>query len=591
MKYFVVCILMVSFVPIFAELGPIHFHGGFDPVRSHLTGDYYYSLGDAIKFNGWANAWQDGGSGMIIIPYPTFDIKITDPDGHVAIQQNMTGNKDGNAEFLFPIKDDFKTGQYLMTVQISKDGYGTYEYGPIGFDVIKNVKDEIKSQDHTVKIWPEKTKVRFATTEKIFVSVCPSPLQVHTEEFIDPETGFRVYDSYFLVNYYITKPDGTKNIQTDSSTDSYRCNESLENKIYADTPGKWTISASAKWVKDGILHYAKSNAIDITVEDPVFSSTQVERILDKWYVPLDWSPDGKYILVKNATEYYMKNNVQLELVNAQDHSMTKLTIPINYDNDNYVETAKFSSDGNEIFFVTTNYLHRYDIANKTVQDIEIKNIEGFSVDSLGNVFYSAHKPQSTDERYFEVWKTDLVNTVKVASGPDFILFDVNNDGTKLLYKKSLEGGYGWQNSVLAVYDIEGKRETTIPKITDADCGSTPQWAPNNDLIIYHISDCGKGWPGGMIKITDMDGNENMLIQPSNNNPANFIVSPDGKYLVYSQSYSDENTKSGLYQMTLTRAVPEFKTMEMMVLVASVVPVIIFSKMRKTNFAREKENEN
>jgi hypothetical protein len=582
MKYFIilVVILMICIVPVFAEeLGVIHFHGGLDPVRSNLTGEYYYSRGDTIKFNGWANAYQDGGR-MIKTPNPTFDIKITDPDNHIITHQTITGDKDGHVEFLFPVGGDYKFGQYLVDIHISKDGYYTYTQDPQPFFVVRGVSDEIKSQDHTVKIWPEKSKIRFATAEKLFVSVCPSPLSgIHAEGFIDPETGFHVDDSYFLVDYTITKPDGIKITNAFSSVNSYRCNEALENQIYADTPGKWTISASAKWLKDGVLYYAQSHPTDIIVEDPVFSSTQIERVLDKGYAPLDWSPDGKYMLLKNATEYYMKNNLKLELVNTQDHSITKLVIPINDDNDLYIDTAKFSSNGDGIFFVTADHLHRYDIANKTIRDIEIKNIAGFSLDSLGNVFYSTRKPQSTDERYFIVWKTDLVNTVKVADGPDFSGFDVNDNGTKLLYRKFLEGGYGWQNSVLAVYDIEGKKESTIPKITDADCGSIPQWAPNNNLIIYHISGCGRDWPGGMIKITDMDGNENVLIQPSNNNPANFIVSPDGKYLVYPQSYYDENTKSGLYRMTLARPVPEFDSVSNLILATSLISVIVFSVMK------------
>lgn len=584
MKYFIVFFLIILFVPIFAEeVGAVHFHGGLDPVRSHLTENYYYSLGDTIKFNGWANAYQDGGNGTITASYPTFDIKITDPDNQLITHQTLTGDKDGHVEFLFPVGKDFKFGQYLVDIHISKDGYDTYTQDPQPFFVIRGLADELKTQGYDVKIWPEKAKIRFATTEKIFVSVCPSPLQgIHTEEFIDPETGFNVYDSYFLVDYTITKPDGTKNTQAFSSVNSYRCNESLENQVYADIPGTWTISASAKWVKDGILYYAESNTVDIMIEEPVFSNTRVERILNNLYVPLDWSQDGKYMLVKNGTEYYVKDNVNLELVDAQDHSMTELIIPINNDNDLYVDSAKFSSDGKWIFFVTTDHLHKYDLANKTVHDIEIKNIAGFSLDSLGNVFYSTRKPQSTDEQYFEVWKTDLVNTVKVTSGPDFSGFDVNDNGTKLLYKKFLKGGYGWQEDVLAIYDIDRKQEITIPKITDADCGSTPQFAPNNDLIIYHVSSCGKGWPGGMIKITDMDGNENVLIQPSNNNPENFIVSPDGKYLVYPQSYYDENTKSGLYQMTLARPIPEFSSISGLVLIISLISVVVFGTRFRKN---------
>jgi len=583
MKYLTVLLLVVPFIPIFAEeSGAVHFHGGLDPARSNLTGDYYYSIGDTIKFNGWANAYQDGGSGMITVSYPTFDIKITDPDNHPIIHQTITGDKDGHVEFLFPVEKTFKFGQYLVDIHISKDGYDTYTQDPQPFFVIRSPADELKAQEYNIKIWPEKTKIRFATAEKIFASVCPSPLQgIHAEEFIDPETGFRVSDSYFLVDYTITKPDGTKTTQAFSSVNSYRCNESLENQIYGNIPGKWTISASAKWVKDGILYYAESNIADIIIEEPVFSGMQIERILDDSHGVLDWSPDGKYMLAKNPTEYYMKDNLQLELVDAQDHSITKLLIPISNQNDRYIDNAKFSSDGKGIFFVTLDHLNRYDLANKTVRDIEIKNIEGFSADSLGNVFYSTRKPQSTGERYFEVWKTDLTNTVKVASEPDFSAFDVNDDGTKLLYRKFLKGGYGWQESVLAVYDINNKQEITIPKITDANCGFTPQFAPNNDLIIYHISSCGRGWPGGMIKITDMDGNDNVLIQPSNNNPASFIVSPDGKYLVYSQSYYDENTKSGLYQMTLARPVPEFSSISSLVLVISLISVVVFgTKVRK-----------
>jgi predicted secreted protein with PEFG-CTERM motif len=215
--------------------------------------------------------------------------------------------------------------------------------------------------------------------------------------------------------------------------------------------------------------------------------------------------------------------------------------------------------------------------------MEPNDVVSFDVDRHGNIFYTIEPKNNENNPEIHLYKLDIVTgkSEEIVKHKDLWEFDVNDEGTKILYRKTIDAGYGWADRKLTIYDIPTKIHKNIPKIDDADCGGYSIFAPNDDLIIYDIAGCGRGWPGGVLMITDVDGNSEVLIPSSNYRPEYPIVSPDGQYLVYTYP-ADDNGTIGLFKMTLAKPIPEFGIIVSLILAVSLTSIIVFGTKHRKN---------
>ena len=569
-------------IPLWAEQpSDIHFHGGIEP-----SGLKAYR-GDTIEFSGWANAYQDWKSGLIEIPNATFDINIIGPDNKSVFKKSLVGDEKSNIRFTVPITDDTKTGKYLIKFSISKEGYETYSEDQRYFWVVGTTDDTIPAQGYDFKIWTKQSQILFGSFAYVYGSICPQlPSSIANEDFIDPETSTLVYQNTVLANFVLTKPDGSVKVVPDLA-ELINCKETeVGNEIPVfDMSGNWTVHAIARWIDNGTIYQIQSQPINISVKQTLWHSDDITPINlghDDWIniIPMDWSSDGKYVLFKYVLERKEQEPYvqHLALMEPDGINIKELNIPLLFDNELLIGNALFSADNQEVYFLAHNDLYLYDLTNNTFSKItEGKIISFFDVTSDGSIAYFEEKlDKQTNQYYYPVILADsnAENGVEILRGQDFYAFDLNPNGKKLLYKKTIDSGYGWADRVLTVYDLVTKQYQQVPKIEDADCGSTPKWTPNGELIIYHVAGCGRGWPGGMLGITDMNGNSELLIPSTDrNNPEYFITSPDGKFLLYSYSNYD-GLPADFYRMTLAQPVPEFPTTGLILIVAVIMILIV-----------------
>lgn len=580
-------IIAVSLVSVsYAQNGDIHFHGGVDPKTD------FVHHGDTLTFYGWSNAYQSWMSGIIPTPFSSFDVKIYDPDNNAVFEQILNSDENGKIEFSIPITSDLRQGKYITKITITNGDYAPF-YDEGYFYVILQESDVLPDSKYVLTLSAEQS-AKFGTYPKFAAKMCPLPFDVMSDEaFLDPETRTYMENSQILVNSYITKPDGTKVISPLAYINKpFDCSEKAENQFYADMEGKWTIYVVAKWMSNGTIYKTQSNTIEVFVPAPLFRSNQIE-ILDvginsrNTYLARDWSSDGRYLLLGYQIVKDESYQDKFTVYDLDSKTLTDLEIPEKFYNESLnIPDARFSPSGEGVyFFVERDKVYFYDIKQKTVTETNTDGVTNFDVDQKGNIFYTkepkSELSQSNPE--YQIYKLDADSgkIEEIAKHKDFWEFDINAQGTKVLYRKTIDVGYGWAERKLAIYDIQTQTHKTIPKIDDANCGEKLIFAPNDDLILYQITGCGRGWPGGVLSITDMDGNSEVLVPATNHRPENAIVSPDGQYLVYTYPVDDNGT-AGLFKMTLAKPVPEFGTIAVLILIVPILSIVIFSKFSRLN---------
>jgi Tol biopolymer transport system component len=569
----------------YAQEGDVHFHGGVDPKTD------FVHHGDTLTFYGWSNAYQSWKPGIIPTPFSSFDVKIYDPDNNAVFEQNLNSDENGKVEFSIPITADFKQGKYIAKITITNGGYAPF-YDEEYFYVILQESDVLSDSKYVLFLSAEQS-AKFGTYPKFFATICPLPFDVMSgEAFLDPETRTYMENSQILVNAYITKPDGTKSIEPFAYIGKpFDCSDKAENQFYTDMEGMWTIYVVAKWMNNGTIYKTQSNNIEVFVPAPMFRGSQIEMLdvgissTSGNFGALDWSPDSRYLLltyqVLGNETYYDK----FAIFDLEFKTLKNLTaLDRFYSEDQRITDAKFSPDGNGVYFAYDKKIHLYDTTQETITETDTSEVSNFDVDQNNNIFYTK-EPSNTGKSNPEIhlYKLDANSgkTEEITKHKDFWEFDVNDEGTEILYRKTIDAGYGWADRKLAIYDIQSKTHKTIPKIDDADCGELPIFAPNDDLIIYDITGCGRGWPGGVLLITDINGNSEVLIPSSNHRPGNPVISPDGQYLVYTHGDYSDGT-GGLYKMTLAKSVLEFGTISVLVLVVSISIIVISVRFSRSS---------
>ncbi|MBI5147262.1 MAG: hypothetical protein HZA84_08640 [Thaumarchaeota archaeon] len=594
MKYFAIFLFLIGFfVPVFAQQDDVHFHGDLNAWNWESERENQFFRNDTILFSGWSNAYQDWG-GVIQTPHSTFEIQILDPAGVSIFNDKFEADEQGNTSFEFGLDEKAEFGRYELKTKIHKDGFETYDVDYRYFFVIPRENEFVLAQNYPLELWFDQNNVQFGTYENVFWKMCPFPAQNDLKEFADPASHREVGKGE--LSFYIEYLDPNGERKTESTSYGHDiCERIGQWTILADPAGKWTAQATARWFDGEKFYEIKSKPKEFVVNEPLFASNQITTIFrSSDYTEirlLDWSPDGQNILLSYSQA--LEDGVpysKLATFNVNSKTITDLDIPDTIFKEPYeLIYGQFSPSGEQVYFsnLSNREIYIFDMKQKTNTDTGIQAVS-FSTDQQGNIFYAKEgKATSTGGNpEFHLLKYDTKTNAaqEIANDPDFWSFDINADGTKILYRKTTDSGDGWAKRDLAIYDVNTKTSTIISRVENADCGSQPIFAPNEELIIYHIQGCTKGWSGGSLGITDMNGNSEVLIPPTNDNPAYFVISPDGSHLVYRYpSYVNGTATVGLYQMTLAKPVPEFGAITALILSLSLISVtIIGTKFRKNS---------
>jgi hypothetical protein len=352
--------------------------------------------------------------------------------------------------------------------------------------------------------------------------------------------------------------------------------------------GRWSATVTALWLQANDtgqqVFRSQSQPAYFEVAETAYRSTNVSRITidEKYYhiVPLDWSPDAKSILFS-----YLQTPdgpERIALYNLDDRKVMELNV--SFENVTFDRgypspyTTRFNPTGEKILLLLRGDLFSYDIEQEETSRItDSRTIGSFSISQNGKLFLNSNGTLILANQ-------DASNPKIIATlgEHDVYIGDLDQNGEKLLYRKIIESGYGWSDAVLAYFDINEGREHIVPNVENG-CGSMPVWAPNGYHIIFSQESCGKGGPGGNLRITDIHGGfEEYLITPSNDNPAYYLPSPDGSSILI--AFTNSHSKNGainsmggpasFYIMSLATPVPELGSFFVLLIVVGAFAAIM-----------------
>ncbi len=369
------------------------------------------------------------------------------------------------------------------------------------------------------------------------------------------------------------------------------CKTSSLGGIFLNITGKWGVSAVARWNSGGSVHEINSNTIDIEVKRPYFASGKIEKldvknVVEKsggsndglWLSLLDWSSDGKFVLLAYK-HYYAQggsSEVFLGMMNPDTMEVETVDLPVTFEgisigkvspsNDNILISGAYRNDdatGIDIFV--------YNMKTKTLTKIT----NGSTYPFFGSADWTAGENIVYVDQIYDklthqsegvtIWLADPDGTKReLYTGPENIAgLDVSPDGTKIAFAHPL---YPLSPSVqLAVFDMERKEVKPITKL--GSIGS-PRWSPNSELIVYH--EYGTSKPGGAwLWISNSDGSLNEYIYggyPYSHYSS--VISPDGSFLL-----TDINNNQ-LARIELAQPIPEFPINLMIMTAIGLIGMIV-----------------
>ena len=234
--------------------------------------------------------------------------------------------------------------------------------------------------------------------------------------------------------------------------------------------------------------------------------------------------------------------------------------------------ALFSRSGEEIYLLTNNNIYLYDLkTSKTLQLTRDIIVAFFGIEDNGDVIYSIEKWDEKSSKYnYSIVRTDAIgNNPKeiILSETDFPYFDLSYYGEKILFTKISPDGYIRE---FMIYDPQIPELYTIP-IENISCGSPSKIDSTSNFVIFHTASCSKGPIGGTLTITDLNGNSEILVPYTNDNPSYFSISPDDFRMFFG---SGNNTISVI---TFVKPIPEFDSLAIIILTISLVSIIAYQK--------------
>ena len=587
MKARLLIIIGIGFLLSFSVLDSFaeepYFEADFDFFNEHMQEDQKYHLGDTIYVVGHSSFYKEETKEHFPAPNSEFHVVIKNPKNEIIHEDYHRSDSEGKMEFSFDILNDFPIGEYTVEMIVDKRRHLDSDFfvGHLPDDVVK-IKEKFD-------LWMEDSEVISPLPAHLNGVLCSDFLKESNDSesvYLDPYDEDILEEHSVEIKAFYTSPDGEE-FMTSSNPEKKSCTNFI-NRLSTHVPGEWSVYVKALWMENEILYEARSHSITYLAKEPLFQGT-VEKIpipnpMRSVYI-LDWSGDGKSILF---TYYLPKNSDSsvhyLAIMSPDDSEITTLNIPMLLETDEKIGLAKFSPDGKYIHFVTDDGLFQYHI--ETSNAVKLTNFSEW----IHFDYYHYHDEDPSKysiavsidrETYYDDPSEEGNILLDIGNGDQSSVdnahalihnfegqhFDISPDGKKILFHKTIESDYGWANRVLAYYPAQGE-VIEIPN-SQVKCGYPSKWTPNGDMIIYTVNSCGRGAPGGTLHLISSDGAyHEMILQYNNDRPDSFVISPDGLSLVYVRDGNFE-------MMTLTRAVPEFQIIAMLVLMFSVLPVILF----------------
>ncbi len=588
-----VIFLLIGFVflPAFAQEDPsIHFHGDVQAWSSN--GDNIFGQGDSILLSGWSGAYQDWG-GIFVTPDSEFRITVLDPDGLDFFKESILSDSQGNTEHVVELPADAKVGRYQIFVEIFNDEYGKFgaDHRFLYVSPPPTPKDYGVEQNYKINTLPYEPTAQFGDFASMPWTVCQQIDPSTLKEFADVQTRSIVKEGQALIIYKTVSPSGI--VVEEPNDNTVECGYEYNAGFRAVEPGIWTVNIMLRWYDGQSVREIYGDTTEITVLEPVFSGSEIEPI--SVFVEnlglltlLDWSPDGERIAMRYILEGDYPRTSFLGLMDADGQNVVKLW---ETGVGEHVDTAKFSPDGRYLFAIVEDRLMRYSIDTSEMHVIyyeehPIIHFDFLPLDtgdfnliaSLHNESWSEENPTDSDlYSLINLGPPDsLVSDVRdgeiMVHGFEAPYFDLNSDGSRILFIRTLDGGYGWSDNTLAYLDTKG----TVYEIDrDPGCGSSLVWSPGDTLIIYERDSCGKGAPGSSLHITSDDGSFYEVLVPYNNRPPTpFIISPDGQYIMY-----PTEGQGNFLKMKFAKSVPEFGVIGILIVAISIITVVAVSRAK------------
>lgn len=524
--------------------------------------------GETAEFGGWSDGYAESDGEK-----PTFFVvDILDPNDEMILHERIETDGQGNAYFTMPISEDLPFGLYEVLFTLEKEGeepvtpnLPNVSYFPSRFFVTWT-QDEIVdvSGQYEMEVQAPDGRLEFGSMISFEGTLCPSPLEgIPDHGFFEPVSEDTVLDErgpYVIFNAVMAPldEDGQAIRQKSRSVTwliENPCGAFEVPAGFMTESGTWSVTTTAQWFqKDDPTHVYQVQGDEFTFEvgGTIYRTDEVARIvLDSQYQyaePMDWSSDGEKILFRHGSDVN-----ELAIFTIDTDQVVNLGRAVEGEEGQILYAARFSPDGRSVYLHNGGGVYRHSLETGDV--VKLANIEGsFDVIADGRIVYMS-------DGKLMVAGADGGNP-QVFADLNVYSFDVSDDGKKVVYRKVHDAGYGWANSVIAYYDIEARQEHEIPG-TRIGCGETPRWAPNSYHIAYHEQGCGRGWPGGILYMTDVNGSfVEFLVPTSNNNPRHFMFGPDGNSILIAGSFGestldDQEESANFYIMTLARPVPEF----------------------------------
>lgn len=570
----------------------LYLDADFDFFDEQLNESRKFFSGDTITIVGHSSFYKEITDEHFPAPNSVFHVTIKNPKGMLILEDDFISDVDGKIEFLLFVSKDYPVGEYSVEMIVDKRKNLDLSF------FVGNLSEDIVKTSGKFDLWVEDSEIVSLSNTNVMGVLCSDLLKKETDRdsvFLDPRNGNILENHSVEIKAHFKDPYGSK-ITASANPDKDSCTNFSIRTPDSEVSGQWSAYVTALWTDNGTLYEATSSSVSFEQKDPIFRGIIKKISIDKpWnqVIPLDWSPDGKFILLK----YYLlkdENNLfpQLATMSVDENDVTQLDIPVLLNMTEQISLAKFSPDGKFIHFSAYNgNLFRYDVYTSetlqlTHQDDGILYFDYYHYLEEDPEKYSIVISVNNESYFGDSSKTDFVlldigtgdeqnktdNIHALVNSLEASDFDISPDGKRILFQKTIDSDYGWADRVLAYVPAQGT-VTEIPN-NSLDCGSTPKWSPSGDMIVYNVHSCGRGAPGGELHLISVDGNYHEVLRPyTNYDPASFVISPDGSLILYSVGNDFEI-------MTLIRPIPEFETTTMLILMTSFVPLILFSKLRK-----------
>jgi hypothetical protein len=322
-------------------------------------------------------------------------------------------------------------------------------------------------------------------------------------------------------------------------------------------------------------------------------------------VPMDWSPDGKTVLIQYGTQNEDQSLAYhgLAIANADLSNVTELTFlhsfPLGYAtvdaNQVFVSdpaaVALFSPAYGEdaaltnweIFFQWKDQLYAYSIDDGRLEKL-LDGVTYFDVmSSPERLLYSNYDGENSRISTLSIDTRQSEVVLEEATG--LYTFDLSPDDSRIIYKD--DGESISDNKHLAYYDLASGERNTIPNV-GFGCSFTPRWtAGGSNYVIIEGNDCATahgGWTGASLSVASLDGKtDTELVAESIDNPSKFVISPDGRsLLVKLDGPSTNGTLSSvgeghMYRLDYATVIPEFNHIAGLLMAAGIVGSVIATR--------------